>query len=682
MTGGGAATNSGIDFQHRFGALAMLSVLAGVDLVVDDLAGSDVTDLRFETRDGIDDVVIETRLRRYLVQAKRSLSLSGAVESEYSSVLRQFVRQHLERPEMDDRYVLATSYAASKSIRQDLRKLTESARLNPGAHGGNPMSANERAAFETTRALIEHHHEQLSGKAVDEQTLSRILGRVVVTVLDVEAGGAHERAAVAVIASRSKVAPAVVWQSLVARCLSLAKNRQSVTAERLVEMMGGYFGGDEVAPEVVDGVETQIVFTEDVLLSGREIVLAELGGKLLLAEIFRFDDDGTKRVRFAGGNVYLGGEPFPLLRRASTVDGILRLIAANPELTAGREIVVTEINSSDDFDGSPIALAHAALCRRLWEQNPAPFSCLVCARPVSDSGAHLVELDEEDVAPAVGLAHGTCLRPAHRVLGGLRSELFETHPHLRDFDYNTWFRVRPRSQGFFNSAEVLSRGPVRAFWKPDRDRYAVGTWGVGYELEDGRRYYSRNRGRVLRYSLAGAVAAAELMIEHIATALECGDPYCVTQDDAFGPYSEVIRTSVAGQPVRVRAAAPVELDRATMIAHRTTENFYAPLVVLVDRDSAERFTLLGAFVLLTDPLAMKDAVANWTVAGFDVPELATVLIESDDQFDAFVAGAVLDGAGVLVDPRFDLNQSLVGGVIVEHFGSVIAAGGTPHVDQL
>ncbi|MFS8102177.1 hypothetical protein LFM09_34145 [Lentzea alba] len=392
--------------------------------------------------------------------------------------------------------------------------------------------------------------------------------------------------------------------------------------------------------------------------------------KLLLAEMIRFGDDGAKRVRFADGRVNIGGNPHRVLRRASSTDGVLRLINANPELIEGREIFASGINSDTDPDGSPTALARTALCQQLWQRNVAPPSCLVCNRPVSDAKAHLVEVDEEDIDPAVGLVHGLCLRPTHRVMGQLRSELFETSPHLKDFDYNTWFRVRPTGQGVFNSKESVSRGPVLIGWKPDRDRYTFGTWGVAHELEDGRRYYLRNRGRVQRYSRAGALEAAGTMNEHIAGALLRDDPFCVGRDDTFGLYSHLVRVAGGSQPVRVGEAFVVELDRATMIAHRTTENYYAPLVVLIDRVNDVRFTLLGSFVLLTDPLAMSDAGANWTAAGFDVPELATVLIESDDQFDAFVAGAFLDGTGVVVDPRFDQKQTLVGGAVVEQFSAV------------
>jgi hypothetical protein len=75
MTGGGAATNSGIDFQHRVGALALVVMLAdSVDLDAVGLgeASEKSTQVRFETNDGIDDIVIDLGKGRILVQAKNN----------------------------------------------------------------------------------------------------------------------------------------------------------------------------------------------------------------------------------------------------------------------------------------------------------------------------------------------------------------------------------------------------------------------------------------------------------------------------------------------------------------------------------------------------------------------------------------------------------------------------------
>jgi hypothetical protein len=99
----------------------------------------------------------------------------------------------------------------------------------------------------------------------------------------------------------------------------------------------------------------------------------------------------------------------------------------------------------------------------------------------------------------------------------------------------------------------------------------------------------------------------------------------------------------------------------------------APLVVPVDADRGEPLVIQGAFVLLTDPLTLTNLVANWAAAGVDIPPLATVVIESDDQFDAFVATAFLAGQAVLVDPLFDLKGDLVSAHLVDYFDAVGAA---------
>src|SRR3954447_11197544 len=96
MTGGGAATNAGIDFQQRLGALAMVAMLVDdVDLGTVGLGdgGQKPSELRFETNDEIDDLVIVTPHGRIFVQAKNAVSLSSDEASDLAMVMRQFVRQ-------------------------------------------------------------------------------------------------------------------------------------------------------------------------------------------------------------------------------------------------------------------------------------------------------------------------------------------------------------------------------------------------------------------------------------------------------------------------------------------------------------------------------------------------------------------------------------------------------------
>ena len=94
--GGGAATNSGIDFQQRIAALVLSHMLVDVNNYSALQLGDElnVNEVRFETNNNIDDLVLQTTSGRVLIQAKRSLSLSDSTNSEFSAVLKQFVAQY------------------------------------------------------------------------------------------------------------------------------------------------------------------------------------------------------------------------------------------------------------------------------------------------------------------------------------------------------------------------------------------------------------------------------------------------------------------------------------------------------------------------------------------------------------------------------------------------------------
>jgi hypothetical protein len=111
-----------------------------------------VTEVRFETRDAIDDLVILTDGPRLLVQAKRSLDFSTRGSSEFASVLRRFVAQFADAPEVEEVYVLATSPSASSRIRVDLRKLTEAARLNELGPGPTHSPGSSRSSSRASKS--------------------------------------------------------------------------------------------------------------------------------------------------------------------------------------------------------------------------------------------------------------------------------------------------------------------------------------------------------------------------------------------------------------------------------------------------------------------------------------------------------------------------------------------------
>ncbi|WBB69282.1 NB-ARC domain-containing protein [Micromonospora sp. WMMD812] len=225
---GGAATNAGIDFQQRVAASIMAFMVSDqpdLTMLGEMWHGCSVTSLRFETGDLIDDLVVVTDGPTAYIQAKRTLSLSDAPASDYSSVLAQFVGQFLASANSDgERYVIATTHDASSKIRTTLRKLVKAARSNADGYAANPLTKVETEVQRTTEMLLNRHCQAQTGRPLTNDERVRFWRLMDVTVLDVTAGGVSEAAAIAALGPGGRHA----WSTLVALGLELATERLSI----------------------------------------------------------------------------------------------------------------------------------------------------------------------------------------------------------------------------------------------------------------------------------------------------------------------------------------------------------------------------------------------------------------------------------------------------------------------
>jgi hypothetical protein len=680
VSGSGKATNSGVNFQHRVGAVAMLAMLTDIDGLGWLQIGAKeraITELRFETNDGIDDIVIVTGSSRIYIQAKRSLSLSEKLTSEFSLVLKQFVDQFVRAPATEDEYVLATSPSASRRITSDLRKLTEARRLNELGVDANPLTEAEKKVLATTYSLLAQHFEDLTGGPPTDEQRDAIFGRISVAALDLEAGGSLERAVLTVLASRASTPPTIVWGSLIAFALTLASGRTSVDTAALSERFGEHFDtalAGSPQSSTGDGME---FILEGGLPAGREVILMTLDDHLVLAELIRFAPDGTKSARFTDDTVEMtNGVRAEVLLRAATSAGMRRLIESDPSILKGRELTIWPIYSDEDPEATPWAQAHSALMTAVAQKNSAPLECLQCGRPISEHLAPSIEIDQEDLPHQVGLIHSECLRPTHRVIGVASGDALVSTGVLTDFDYRAWFSTRPTGQALFNGVSSAIRGQiVHIGWKPAR-QHTLGNWGVAYHLDDGSVRYVHERARVQRMTQGEAEAQAAFMSESIDAATDRNDPICVTSaGDTFGSYSTLLHQQPGNPTLKVTSAEPRELTRATVLAQNAADNYYAPLLLLVDADTGTPFVVDGSRVLLTEPLTLAESIKNWEMAGLDVPRFATSILRSDDQFDAFVAEAIRDGVGIVIDPIIDGAGIPVSGFAVIDIETALLADG-------
>lgn len=679
MTGGGAATNSGIDFQHRVGALALIVMATDIlDLSLVGLGGVEErpSEVRFETGDGIDDIVLIVPSGRVLIQAKNTLSLSTGEESDFAKVIRQFVRQSRDGSSGDDRYVLAVSPGASSKIRLDLKKLCESIRLNESGGDKNPLTKNERDVLDIVNAHIDREFKSLTGAACDDAARTALLRKMHVETLDVADGGVTERLAVTALAPVAVTDPTLLWRNLVAICLGLARGRLSIDLGGLQSRVGSLikvpFGEQGGGLDASELFHIQIEQMGEVSM-GKEVLLVrddELD-KTMLVELRRFDESGNKRTRFVDGHVELpNGIRWRVLRRTATYQGMEREIEG--DLLSEHEEVIMMPGRFNDPEADPVVQAHADAYRRTVQENTDFLTCLVCGRQVSEHFAYTVEIDEEAHPYEAGVVHRDCVRPTHRILGVIGSDGLADHPLLTDFDFRTWIKQLKSGQGLFNSVRESGRvsGVTPIAWNPDNAARETGGYGVAYELDDGSTRYVLVRGRVHRASQAQAEQEAAELNAGIERARDAGDPFCA-DDHGFGTYSRLV-SAESPNPPKVVSASAREITRATVTAHSTVENFYAPLFYLADRESGSIYAIGDAIILLTDPLRLEDFLENWRHAGIDFDPPATVILSEDRDFDLFMREAEGDSMIVVIDPLFDADAKPIAGFRVVNMKTLVA----------
>lgn len=679
---GGAAANSGIDFQQRIAALVMAHVIADVKDFTSVNLGDvlDVREMRFETSDCIDDLVIVSDQGRTYIQAKHTLSLSEKVDSEYSSVLKQFVAQHLARGSDSDSYVIATSSGASRRITKELRKLTEAARLNEQSSDDNPLTQAELDVIEKTKGLLETHFFEKTGSAMPDSEFKELFKKIRVAKVDIEDGAPLEAAVLTLLSGKSNISPALLWGSLIALCLSLAKDRLSIDKAALMQRVGRFIGPQNRAMANEATREYFALQCKSRFSAGREVLLVKSpfpDADYLIVELYRFEDDGQRRVRFFDGKVeLLNGETWDVIHRASTYVGIERFIEEHVDRFSEARIALIPINSETSPEDEPYVRAHAEYSAQLAESLEDPLKCLHCGDPVSEDSSPVIEIEEEGMEHAVGIVHRKCMRTTDRVLGLITHDLFRENKLLKNFDYARWFLRAPRGQGLFSATAHISNRVFPIAWKPDYNRISRGSWCVKIMLEDGSARYVHERGKVVRYAEAEACATADHFNVQFDDARNKKDPWCYTSElEAFGTYSTALQVMAADETcIMCSNAAAVRYTQSIENAYSSSENFYAPLVILLEEKSGLPISVAGAIFLVSNPLRLEKFVDNWRKAGIELPAFVVSTIGSDDEFDKFVRKVKDDGEGVLVDPLLNMSGELTSGFVVENYYELVNNG--------
>lgn len=169
-TGGGAATNAGIDYQGSVAAWYMCKLLAesGTALPYNLPSNDKFTQIDFETDEPTDDINIKTHLGSNIyVQAKRTLSLSASEDSELAKSIGQFVKQYLKTRDESgydagkERYVLAYSRTSPQTVDKAADTLDK-------IRSGTPMDRLPTAEKSALNIVKEHIKRLLASETGDD----------------------------------------------------------------------------------------------------------------------------------------------------------------------------------------------------------------------------------------------------------------------------------------------------------------------------------------------------------------------------------------------------------------------------------------------------------------------------------------------------------------------------------
>lgn len=253
-TGGGAATQSGTDYQNRVAAWASVCILAEENATLrwNLPSYTSFQYIRCETEQPVDDIMIGTSDGGFVfIQAKRTINLEKSSSSALASTIRQFVKQFVayrdatgeqpwERPlnPAADRLVLATGTLSSLPIRETLGLVLDRLRTLIPEQPLECAATNEdehRALLVMRNHISNIWNEEYGGQPTDDE-VRQLLSLIWITTLDVDEDGSQEIEAKSLLKSsiiRDNKEAESAWNTIIQICAALAKNRSGADRSQL-----------------------------------------------------------------------------------------------------------------------------------------------------------------------------------------------------------------------------------------------------------------------------------------------------------------------------------------------------------------------------------------------------------------------------------------------------------------
>jgi tetratricopeptide (TPR) repeat protein len=389
---GGAALHLGSEYQVRVAAWLAVEMLAERRGRPFSPRGRIVI-LRGETQESMDDLLVGTANNQYgFIQAKRRISFSEKLDSEFVSVIDQAVRQFTaanptsgprpwsrEMSPATDRLLLVTSSLSGGTINVVLREVLIRVRSLATGQPLNDAAVTEAEAkkLKATISLIRSSWELATTERPSDTQVHSLLSLMSVEVLDVEEGGQGEREAIRTLSSMvidDANQEGAAWSSVLKACRKMVTGRSGLNLEALREQLrsdGIILKVAEPSRQDIERNEAQTGQIDKLIDEARDALNQHdhPRAKLLLERIERDHDSQLNKI-----------QKF----RVATNQGFTALGLGKPEQAAKRFLEALSIQPEHEKARTNEVLAYYVV-----GDSPTAFGRAEQIRPLYPSSVHL-----------------------------------------------------------------------------------------------------------------------------------------------------------------------------------------------------------------------------------------------------------------------------------------------------
>ncbi len=421
------------------------------------------------------------------------------------------------------------------------------------------------------------------------------------------------------------------------------------------------------------------------LSTGKEILLIKSfvdNADYLILEIFRFDDDGKKKVKFENDYLIMkspdGEEKFELIQRFATWQGVNRYLDIHKDFSSKYKTAVINASSEiEQVEETIDAILHAEYLQELLAFNKDVMTCLHCGKKISTNDCHMIEIDELGLKENVGNVHKDCLRPADRILGqagykGLKES------NLINFDFSKWLDLIERGQGQLNSIKnnISEVKVYRISWNPANSENE-GTYCIRMYYDDGSSSFVRLGKDIQKFAKEDIDFEVEEFGRMIKSATERGDPFGrIVQTKMFGPI-KVLNNLLADAQTIVLASHCEKAKYSKQLEENSElfDNDYCPLALVFHADSNELLRIDNCIPLISDISNFDHYHENWNHIIGNLGKCTVKIIESDEELDTYLKDFFSNQMIPVIDPIFDKEKKeLNSGYIFTKFSTLVSEG--------